>query len=167
MVTKKRVKQKIPARDEDAQSFERFLSLLPRENQPDVLLKLFVSLKKKRKSCPRDRQAVTHSTTPPGDSRRLVRSSYLESRHIRFIRGIVKSGKSDVCGMDISVGYDMSAHADASSFKSKQFSTAASTALTTYFFCVLGSSGKVVPSGITTSGVGQPSSHLSCCPICR
>ena len=39
----------------------------------------------------------------------------------------------------------MSAHADASSFKSKQFSTAASTALTTYFFCVLGSSGKVVP----------------------
>ena len=72
---KKRVKQKIPARDEDAQSFERFLSLLPRENQPDVLLKLFVSLKKKRKSCPRDHQAVTHSTTPPGDSRRLVRSS--------------------------------------------------------------------------------------------
>ena len=116
MVTKKRVKQKIPARDEDAQSFERFLSLLPRENQPDVLLKLFVSLKKKRKSCPRDRQAVTHSTNPPGDSRRLVRSSYLESRHVRFIRGIVKSGKSDVCGMDISVGYDMSAYAVFASF---------------------------------------------------
>ena len=119
MVTKKRVKQRIPARDEDAQSFERFLSLLPRENQPDVLLKLFVSLKKKRKSCPRDRQAVTHSTNPPGDSRRLVRSSYRESRHVRFIRGIVKSGKSDACRMDISVGYDMSAHADASSFNLK------------------------------------------------